>query len=155
MSNKKLIARFFEGFKQRDLGKMLSCYHEDIIFSDPAFGILRRNRVRAMWKMLCESAGDLQIEYSSIDADEQGGKAKWEAWYTFSETDREVHNKIKSEFKFKDGLIIEHHDSFVLRKWAGQAFGLRGKVIGGTSFFRKRIHGYTKKLLTQYVGKKK
>jgi ketosteroid isomerase-like protein len=153
MSNKKLIAKFYDGFKQHDVEKMLSCYHNDIVFSDPAFGTLSGNRAKAMWKMLCDNAGDLRIEYSTIEADENSGTAKWEAWYTFSQTGKQVHNKITANFKFKDGLIIAHHDSFVLRKWAGQAFGLKGRVIGGTSFFQKRLQIKTNKLLTRYIDK--
>ena len=154
MSNKKLIAKFYDGFQQRDVEKMLSCYHDDVVFSDPVFGTLKGNRAKAMWKMLCESAGDLRIEYSSIEAYDECGSAKWEAWYTFSKTGRQVHNKIEADFVFKDGLIIEHNDSFVLRKWATQAFGFKGRVIGGTAFFRKRIQGSSNVALTKYVGRK-
>lgn len=153
MSNKKLIAKFYDGFQQQDVEKMLSCYHDDITFSDPVFGELSGNRAKAMWKMLCESAGDLKIEYSSIEASDDAGSAKWEAWYTFSKTGRKVHNIIEANFVFKDGLIIEHHDSFVLRKWAAQAFGFKGRMIGGTSFFRKRIQGVQNTALTKYVGR--
>ena len=154
MSNKKLIAKFYDGFQQRDAEKMLSCYHDDIKFSDPVFGTLRGNRAKVMWKMICEIAGDLRIEYSSLAADDESGSAKWEAWYTFSKTGRQIHNKIEADFIFKDGLILEHHDSFVLRKWASQAFGFKGRIIGGTSFFRKRIQGFSNVALTKYVGNK-
>lgn len=153
MSYKKLIAKFYDGFQQCDAEKMLSCYHDEVVFSDPVFGKLIGNRAKAMWKMLCESADDLRIEYSSIEANEENGSANWEAWYTFSQTGRQVHNKISAKFVFKDGLIIEHHDSFVLRKWASQAFGFKGRIIGGTSFFRKRIQGYSNMALTKYVGR--
>ncbi|MCK5781380.1 MAG: nuclear transport factor 2 family protein [Flavobacteriales bacterium] len=153
MSNKALIAKFFEGLKQQDLDMMLSCYHENIIFSDPAFGILRKEKVFTMWKKILKEPRDLRIEYSSIEADEENGSAKWEAWYSFSVTGKLVHNKIESRFVFKDNLIAEQHDSFFLRKWAAQAFGLKGRLIGGTSYFRERIQHFTMKALERFNKK--
>ncbi len=40
------------------------------------------------------------------------GSARWEAVYPFSETGRIVHNRIRAEFRFRDGKIIEHRDHF-------------------------------------------
>ena len=45
-------------------------------------------------------------------------------------TGRKVHNVVDSRFDFADGLIIRHTDDFNFDKWAAQAFGLPGKIVG-------------------------
>ena len=36
----------------------------------------------------------------------------------------------------RDGLIVDHVDSFDFHRWAGQALGPSGRLLGGTSFLR-------------------
>ena len=79
--------------------------------------------------------------------------ANWEAIYNFSKTGRKVHNKIKAEFEFKDGKIIKHTDTFDLHKWAKQAMGFKGFLLGGTSFFKKKLNAQTNKLLSSFEKK--
>jgi hypothetical protein len=97
---KGLIETFYTAFQQRDAATMISCYHDDITFTDPAFGELKGDDAKAMWKMLCGNATDLRIEYSNITASLKKGSAHWEAWYSFSKTGRKVHNVIEAVFEF-------------------------------------------------------
>ncbi|MCB9233271.1 MAG: nuclear transport factor 2 family protein [Bacteroidia bacterium] len=149
----ELITRFYEAFQVRDAAGMNACYHEDIVFTDPAFGTLKGDDARAMWTMLCQNATDLKVEFSNVELTNTGGKAHWEAWYTFSQTGRPVHNIIDAEFEFKDGKIIRHTDTFNLHKWAKQALGFKGWLLGGTGFFEKKLHEQTNGLLEKFKAR--
>jgi ketosteroid isomerase-like protein len=155
MSNKELIEKFYSAFQNKDSEIMASCYHPEVVFKDPAFGTLKGDRAKAMWKMLCNSSKDLKIEFSEVSADENKGSAHWEADYTFSRIGNKVHNNIDATFVFKDGLIITHTDDFNLRKWAGQAIGFKGKILGGTAFFKKKLQAQTNSMLDRFIKESK
>lgn len=144
------IKAFYNAFIQKDGEAMGACYHPNIIFEDPAFGRLEGEEAKAMWMMLCANGKDLQINFSDIKTTQQSGSAKWEAHYTFSQTGRHVHNRIQAAFKFQDGLIIRHTDQFNLHKWASQAFGFKGWLLGNTGFFRRKLQSRTQKMLDNY-----
>jgi ketosteroid isomerase-like protein len=150
--NKELINTFYEAFSNLDSKGMVACYHNDIEFSDPAFGKLSGKRAGDMWRMLCNNAKDFTIEYSKVTADELTGSAYWQATYTFSKTGRRVVNKISAEFEFQDGKIIRHIDSFNLHTWAKQAFGIKGLLLGSTAFFKNKLNAQTNKLLDKFIG---
>src|SRR5688500_8756564 len=98
----ELIEKFYTAFQRRDAETMASCYHQDIVFSDPVFQELRGPRAGAMWKMLCERAKTLAIEFSDVAADDRTGRAHWDARYEFSATGRNVVNRIDAKFEFAD-----------------------------------------------------
>jgi hypothetical protein len=106
-----------------------------------------------MWRMLCRNAPDLRIEFSDIHASFRKGAVHWEAWYTFSRTGRKVHNVINAELDFKDSKIIRHIDRFNLHQWATQAFGLKGRFLGGTDFFKNKLNQQTGKMLRDFKEK--
>jgi ketosteroid isomerase-like protein len=151
MPNKELINTFYTAFQKRDAKTMAECYHDEIVFEDPAFGKLKGDHAKAMWKMLCKNAKDLKVEFSITEVNETDVKAHWEAFYTFSQTGRKVHNIINANFEFKDGKIIRHTDTFNLSRWASQAMGLKGQILGGTGFFRKRLQTQTNRLLSRFI----
>ncbi len=134
---------------------MLEYYHDDIIFEDPAFGVLRGEEAKNMWRMLCQTqrGKEFKVLTSSIEYTPEAGKARWEAFYTFRKTGRKVHNVIQATFKFKDGKIINHVDRFNLYKWSKQAMGLKGILLGWTPFFRKKLHNQTRFLLSEFQKK--
>ncbi len=152
---KSLITEFYDAFDSLDAERMAKCYHEDVVFHDPAFGTLKGVHAGNMWRMLCESqkGKDFTVAFSNIEGDQKSGSASWEAIYTFSQTGRKVHNKIKAEFTFKDGKIKTHTDHFDLKKWAKQALGLKGALLGGTGFFQKKLHQQTNGLLAKWEQK--
>lgn len=131
---------------------MVRHYHPQITFEDPAFGVLQGEHARNMWRMLCASqqGKDFKVEYSEIRFVNNLGEAKWEARYTFSPTGRLVHNKIRAQFNFRDGKIISHTDDFDLHRWASQAMGWKGSLIGWTGFFRKKLQKQTHKMLCRF-----
>ena len=150
-----IIERFYNAFAKLDAESMVRCYHDNITFHDPAFGELKGEKVKNMWRMLCESqkGKDFRVEYSNVNVRNDSGTAQWEAFYTFSKTGRRVYNKIFAEFKFKDGLIISHNDNFNLYKWATQAMGITGTLIGWTPYFKKKLQAKTNMLLYRYESK--
>lgn len=138
--NEQLIHKFYTAFQNNDALTMKQCYHTDIQFSDPAFGLLKEEQASMMWKMLLERAkGAIKIESTNVKADEIHGSATWVAHYTFTQTNRKVINPISAEFEFKDGLIYKHNDNFDVWKWSKQALGWKGFLLGWTGFFQKKI----------------
>ena len=149
--NDQLLFKFYEAFQKRDANVMSSCYHPRVEFHDPAFGHLKGKEVSAMWEMLCARGKDLSITFSDIQTDEKKGAAHWEATYTFSQTGRKIHNIIDATFEFQDGLIIKHRDHFNLHRWAAQALGWKGQLLGGTSFFRQKLQAQTRRALDKWM----
>ena len=150
--NKQIIERFYTAFQQLDYATMQACYSDDIVFNDPAFGMLQGDEAKAMWEMLCKRAKDLKIEFSNIQAvDEEYYTCNWVARYTFSATGRKVVNNIKAFMRIRDGKIIEHSDAFKLSNWAGQALGLKGVLLGWSSFMKKKIQKNARKNLVSYI----
>ena len=138
--NEKTLVKFYTALANADASTICECYHPDIEFRDPAFGLLKEKDVCQMWKMLIEkSKGNLKIEFSDVKADEYIGSAKWIATYNFSKTNRKVVNVIRAQFQFKDGLIKKHTDDFDIWKWSKQAFGITGHLLGWTRFFQQKI----------------
>lgn len=153
---KQVIGNFYLAFKNLDADKMVMEYHDDVVFSDPAFGILHGEHAKNMWRMLCSSqkGRNFRIEFSDVAGFENKGSAHWEAYYVFSRTGRRIHNIIEAEFEFKDGKIIKHTDTFNLYSWSKQAFGLKGILIGWTDFFKTRLNEQTNRLLLQFENNK-
>lgn len=149
----ELLTRFYTAFQARDHEGMAACYHPEASFTDPVFPGLKGPEVGGMWKMLCIRGKDLKLEFSGIEADDNGGRAHWEAWYTFSATGRKVHNIIDGEFTFKDGLIHTHQDNFDLWRWSGMALGLPGKLLGWTPIIKNKIRGQAGAGLKAFMAK--
>jgi len=149
------IQSFYQAFANRDPEKMVSFYSDDIEFTDPAFGTLKGERAKNMWRMLLESqkGKKFDVVFSDVKEDNTSGSAHWEAKYLFSQTGRSVHNKIDATFIIKDGKIVKHVDQFDTRKWASQAMGLKGWLLGGTSFFQKKLNAQTNKMLDKWESK--
>ena len=134
-----LITRFYTAFQARDAAAMAACYHADVHFSDPVFPDLRGPAAGAMWTMLCARGKDLRLEYHDVHADDQRGSARWDARYTFSGTGRAVLNRIRAEFRFRDGRIIRHVDDFSFWTWSRQALGPAGLLLGWTPWLRAKV----------------
>lgn len=146
--NKALIAKFYTSFAKGDAESMLSCYHRNLNFHDPAFGNLNAEDAGNMWKMLLARGSHPEITFHNVWADEKKGGANWEAKYEFGPQKRKVHNKIVAKFQFQDGLIIDHDDHFSFWKWSRMALGTPGLLLGWTPIIqnkvRKRVHGLLK-----------
>jgi ketosteroid isomerase-like protein len=149
MNNEQIIENFYRSFAASDAEDMISYYADNIEFRDPAFGVLKGVDAKNMWRMLLRNAG-IKITYSHIKADDKSGSANWIAEYVFSRTGRKVINKVSATFEFRDGKIIKHTDRFNLWKWAGQALGLKGYLLGWTPMIRQKIQRQTNALLKKF-----
>ena len=138
MTNEQLIDKFYTSFAAGDAEGMVSCYTDDIEFKDPAFGVLKGDDAKNMWRMLLKTPG-INITTSNVKAGDNTGSANWQAEYTFSLTGNKVVNKITAQFEFKDGKISKHNDHFSFWKWASQAFGFKGVLLGWTPLMRNKV----------------
>ena len=129
-ANAALITAFYAGLARRDPEAMIACYTPDVRFSDPVFPDLDAAGVAAMWRMLCHRGKDLAVVASGVEADATSGRAHWVATYTYSATGRHVENRIDAVFEFREGRIVRHRDQFDLHRWARQALGLKGALLG-------------------------
>ena len=150
--NAALIERFYTCFAAGDAECMKACYHPEIVFTDPAFGDLHGPEAGAMWAMLVGRATDLEVEFSGVEADDQRGRAHWDARYTFGQTGRRVLNRIDAEFEFRDGLIVRHVDRFSMWKWARQALGPAGLALGWTPVVGNKVRATARKSLERYMA---
>lgn len=151
--NEDKLRSFYEAFGRRDGDAMAAAYADDARFSDPVFPDLDARGVRGMWRMLCGQAKDLRIEASGFEADDRTGRAHWEAWYTFSKTGRKVHNVIDATFRFDDGRIVHHVDSFDFWRWSRMALGAPGVLLGWTPIIRGAVRKTAAKGLAAYLAK--
>ena len=139
-AHRQLIASFYEALGRRDAATMVACYAPEATFTDPVFGTLDGAGVAAMWRMLCERGKDLRVVAKGIDADERHGRAHWTATYSYGPTRRRVVNEIDATFVFRHGLIVEHVDKFSLKRWAQQALGVSGRLLGFTPLLAPLVH---------------
>ena len=151
--NAALIERFYEAFQRRDVEAMALCYAPDVAFSDPVFTDLRGGEVSDMWRMLVSRGQEFTLAFSHVVADDQRGSAHWVASYVFSQTGRTVVNQIEARFVFRDGLIVEHRDRFDLWRWASQALGAKGALLGWTPFVQGAIREQAKRGLAAWRAK--
>ena len=152
-ANEKVIRDFYAAFAQRDAAGMAKCYHPDIFFSDPAFPALRGKEATAMWSMLCSRGKDLELTLVDAQATDEGGTARWEARYTFSQTGRLVHNKIDAMFAFRDGRIVRHIDRFPFWTWSRQALGPMGLLLGWFGPLKAMVRKKADRSLKDYMQK--
>lgn len=150
--NEKIIENFYTAFQKLDAEAMIACYHPDVHFSDPVFPNLPALEAGAMWKMLCSQAKNFELTFADIQADEQTGKAHWEAFYDFSATGRRVHNIINAAFEFQDGKIIKHTDTFDFWKWSSQALGPVGLLLGWTPMLRRKVQKQAGERLAGFIN---
>jgi ketosteroid isomerase-like protein len=149
-SKEDIIEQFYTAFAQQDAEKMVSFYADEIVFSDPAFGTLKGEKVKNMWRMLMSGKNNTVVTFGDISSDEDTVVAKWSATYTFSQTGKSVVNNVCAKFVLDGEKIVAHHDNFNLHKWAKQALGFKGWLMGGTGFFQKQLNKSTNNMLTSF-----
>jgi len=149
--NEELIKRLYEAFNRGDGEAMTACYAPGARFSDPVFTDLGADEGPAMWRMLTGRANQLSVHLLEHHADDDHGSAHWTADYTFR-TGRRVHNDVHAEFRFRDGKIIEHRDSFDFAGWARQALGPPGRLLGRTPFLRAKVRKQARADLDNFLA---
>jgi uncharacterized protein len=127
--NADLIRALYKALNRHDGDAMAALYDPQGRFRDPAFGELTGAEAGDMWRMLTGRATDLRVKLAEHGADGDEGTAHWIATYTFR-GGRHVVNDIHATFRFRDGKIAEHDDSFSFWGWARQALGPAGLILG-------------------------
>ena len=128
--NDTLVRDLYDAMNRHDGEAMANLYEPDGRFSDPAFGELTGEEAGDMWRMLTGRAEDLRVELAEHETQGDTGSARWIARYTFTRTGRPVVNDVRAAFRFHDGRIAEHDDSFSFWGWARQALGPAGLILG-------------------------
>jgi ketosteroid isomerase-like protein len=150
--NAGLIERFYAAFAERDGDAMAACYAPDARFSDPVFGDLSGPEPGAMWRMLTGRAQDLTVDLVDHSVEGEQGSARWIAHYTFTQTGRPVTNDVRASFRFADGLIAEHRDEFDFHRWARQALGTSGLLLGWTPLLRSAVRRRARAGLDEFLA---
>ena len=148
-----LVRDFYAAFARHDAEAMARCYHADVFFTDPVFPALRGQDAGDMWRMLLSRAKDLEVTLDEASADDEGGRAKWTARYTFTKTGRPVINRVDAMFAFRDGLIVRHFDSFSFWRWASQALGPMGKLLGWSLPIKWKVRKDAAAALEKFVAR--
>ncbi len=142
---------FYTAFAARDWRTMALLYADDARFSDPAFVDLDAREVRAMWRMLITRGTDLRIEHEVLSQSADAARVRWTAHYTFSQTHRPVVNVITATMKLRAGRIVAHVDAFDFHRWARQALGTAGLLLGWTPFFQRSVQSRARAGLHQFM----
>ena len=154
MENEQTISEFYSSFAKGDYQQMISFYHKQATFQDPAFGKLDHKRVTKMWQMLLSNkSASPRISFTNISAEKDKGSAHWKAIYFYGPKKRKVVNDIQASFTFKEGKIIKHTDDFDIWKWSRQALGPVGYLLGWTPFMKKKIQSLANKKLDDFIEK--
>jgi hypothetical protein len=151
--HQKLIQDFFHCFAGGDYRGMQKCLHPEVEFSDIGFN-LRGTQVGAMWHMICDKG--TQIMFRDVEADDSQGTARWQCHYDFQKDKHSkphsVHNIIAARFRFEGGLIREHHDTCDFERWARQALGLVGAVLGEFEFLHKKVRESAQEKIDAFIA---
>ncbi|HAI85153.1 MAG TPA: DUF4440 domain-containing protein [Chitinophagaceae bacterium] len=146
---------FFKAFAQLNANAMCECYQTTAVFNDPVFGLLHYNELTAMWQMLCANATNFSLQFETpVAIDHEYVTVSWTASYTFSATGNKVVNRVKSYLRIENGYITEQSDAFKLSRWAAQALGIKGMLLGWSGFVQKRIRKNARKALERYIAQR-
>lgn len=148
-----IIQDLYTAFQRKDSAAMQACYAPDARFADPVFPGLNYEETCAMWAMLVSAGKDLELTFSDVALQGNHATANWQAAYTFSATGRKIVNNIKADFELRDGKIYRHQDQFNFYRWAQQAFGPTGYLIGWTPFFQKKVQASARRSLEKYMAR--
>jgi hypothetical protein len=151
------IEKLYAAFAKLDADAMAACYAQDALFDDEAFSLKGRTQIGGMWAMLCDAVKAKGRDVWKIQASAiTETSAHWEATYRFSATGRMVHNIIDAEFEFDGaGLIKRHRDRFDFWRWARQALGAPGLLLGWTPMLRNKVRAQAAKNLDRFIAARK
>ncbi len=131
------LLSFYGAFARRDGPAMASMYAENARFEDPVF-LLHGADVGKMWIALTGRAKEFSVSYEVDQAGAGRGSVTWTARYRYGS--RPVVNVVRSEIVFDgSGLIARQRDDFDFAKWAAQALGLPGALLGRFAWFRRAV----------------
>ncbi len=92
-----------------------------------------------MWRMLLGGGTAVQVRFEVLEENGAVGVVRWEAEYRFGAGGRPVHNRVYSVFELREGLIYRQRDNFVFWRWAAQALGWKGLLLGWLPLVRNKV----------------
>lgn len=138
--NLRTIEALYAALDRGDGEAMAELYAPEATFTDPVFVGLADGEPGDMWRMLTSRAQDMSVELVGRDAEADRGRAHWVARYTFGQTGRPVVNDVRSVFRFDgSGRIVDQQDDFDFWRWARQALGRSGLLLGWTPVLQHRV----------------
>lgn len=156
MSNKDVVEGFFNALSRLDYTGMNSLYAPHIIYSDPLFGILEGSDVMDRWTMTCKNAKDATLHFYNItELDHEYLTCEWDIKYYSGSQATTINQHVKSYMRVANGKIIEHSDAYKLSQWIGKAFGLKGKLLGWTGYFQRKVKQLYAKRLHNFTNAQK
>ncbi len=147
-----LIEGFYTAFHEKDAETMASCYHKELGFEDPVFGVLDYDQTCAMWAMLLSGNNNIEITFKNAWSENEYGGVNWEVKYPFPKNGKKVHNIVDAKFEFKEGLIVGHRDYFDFYRWSRMALGIPGILLGWTDYLQNKVKAQCASMLKKYMG---
>jgi limonene-1,2-epoxide hydrolase len=132
-----VLTKFYEALSRRDGDTMASLYSADAVFEDEVYRVEGAD-VGKMWRGLMGKAKTLSAAYTIARAASDGGTVEWTARYVFPGGGPVV-NVILSELEIENGRIVRQRDRFDFRRWAAQALGAKGRLLGRFEWFRRIV----------------
>lgn len=155
MTNIEIIDLFFTAFKNLDHQAMNALYSDDIVYSDPLFGMLEGEAVKNRWELLFQDVREFRLTViKTEEIDQEYATCQWKATWISSRSKRQIVFEAKSFMRFSGNQIIEHSDGFSLTKWIAQAYGLKGQFFGWLNFMKRRVQREYRQRLIQYLNSK-
>ena len=71
--------------------------------------------------------------------------------YVAGQNGRSVRKIIESSFEFRGGQIVRHTDRFDFWKWASQALGASGRLLGWSRLLRKKVRSKATRQLAEFA----
>ena len=134
---REVLTRFYDALSRRDGETMASLYSPDASFEDEIYR-LRGEDVGKMWRGLMSRAKTLTVSYTIAKAGAGDGTVEWTARYDYPGGGPVV-NVILSELELVGGKIVRQRDRFDFPRWAAQALGTKGKLLGRFEWFRRVV----------------
>ena len=106
-----------------------------------------------MWRMLTERGTDLRVELLEHSADGDRGSAHWRAPTRSPRPGARSSTTCRATLRFDDGLIADHVDDFDFHRWARQALGPSGLLLGWTPLLRNAVRRRARAGLDEYLGR--
>ena len=131
------LMHFYDSLARRDGEAMAAMYAPNAQFEDPIFR-LNGTDIGKMWIALTRRARDFSIAYTIAQAAAGHGTVELTAHYLYGGR-HPVTNVILSELDLENGLIVRHRDQFDFPRWAAQALGAPGRLLGRFQFFQRMI----------------
>ncbi|MCA1582574.1 MAG: nuclear transport factor 2 family protein [Acidobacteria bacterium] len=134
---KAVLTAFFDALARRDGEAVAAFYAPGARFEDEIFK-LEGADVGKMWAALLRGSKTLEVSYTIARAGAGSGTVEWTARYVYPGGGPVV-NVILSELELAEGKILRQTDRFDFPRWAAQALGPAGRLLGGFAWFRRAV----------------